>query len=85
MASVEESARELVMRMALRRDVTYLTVKTHAGSSGHKTETLLAEVLGRCTACEHALFFSHRRDAGRTGRQLAFIAPRPPTGGGPLP
>jgi copper oxidase (laccase) domain-containing protein len=37
------------------------------------------EILGRCTACEPAEFFSHRRDAGRTGRQVAFVAPRPPT------
>jgi YfiH family protein len=37
------------------------------------------DVLGRCTACERDLFFSHRRDAGRTGRQMAFIAPRAPT------
>lgn len=37
------------------------------------------EVLGRCTACEPSAFFSHRRDAGRTGRQVAFIAPRAPT------
>jgi len=29
----------------------------------------------RCTACEDASFFSHRRDAGRTGRQVGFIAP----------
>jgi copper oxidase (laccase) domain-containing protein len=36
-------------------------------------------VLGRCTACEPDAFFSHRRDAGRTGRQVAFIAPRAPT------
>ena len=43
------------------------------------------EVLGRCTACERDRFFSHRRDAGQTGRQMAFIAPRPPTRGGPLP
>jgi polyphenol oxidase len=43
------------------------------------------EVLGRCTSCEGELFFSHRRDAGRTGRQVAFIAPRAPTRGGPLP
>jgi len=34
------------------------------------------EVLGRCTACERELFFSHRRDAGRTGRQVAYVAPR---------
>jgi YfiH family protein len=36
------------------------------------------EVLGLCTACD-GRFFSHRRDAGRTGRQVAFIAPPPPT------
>jgi YfiH family protein len=35
------------------------------------------EVLGRCTACEPRLFYSHRRDAGRTGRQVGFVAPRP--------
>ncbi len=33
--------------------------------------------LARCTACEHRLFFSHRRDAGATGRQVAWIAPGP--------
>ncbi|HSN89933.1 MAG TPA: peptidoglycan editing factor PgeF [Anaeromyxobacteraceae bacterium] len=43
------------------------------------------EVLGRCTACERDLFFSHRRDAGRTGRQVAFVAPRRSSGGGTLP
>jgi YfiH family protein len=35
------------------------------------------EVLGRCTACEGDTFFSHRRDRGRTGRQVGFIAPPP--------
>ena len=43
------------------------------------------EILGRCTSCEREHWFSHRRDAGRTGRQAAFIAPRPPAAGGPLP
>jgi YfiH family protein len=43
------------------------------------------EVLGRCTSCERERFFSHRRDAGRTGRQMAFIAPRAPTRRGALP
>ncbi|HEY6005513.1 MAG TPA: laccase domain-containing protein, partial [Anaeromyxobacter sp.] len=43
------------------------------------------ETLRRCTSCERDHFFSHRRDSGRTGRQVAFIAPRPPTPGGPLP
>jgi polyphenol oxidase len=32
------------------------------------------EVLGRCTSCEDRTFFSHRRDRGVTGRQVAFIA-----------
>jgi purine-nucleoside/S-methyl-5'-thioadenosine phosphorylase / adenosine deaminase len=40
------------------------------------------EALRRCTSCERDDFFSHRRDAGRTGRQMAFIAPRAPTPGG---
>jgi len=34
------------------------------------------DVLRRCTSCERDLFFSHRRDAGRTGRQMAYIGPR---------
>jgi YfiH family protein len=42
-------------------------------------------LLGACTSCGGDLFFSHRRDAGRTGRQMAFIAPRAPTRGGTLP
>jgi polyphenol oxidase len=28
-----------------------------------------------CTACDAEAFFSHRRDRGRTGRHLAFVAP----------
>lgn len=43
------------------------------------------ELLRRCTSCEREVFFSHRRDAGRTGRQAAFIAPRLPADGGTLP
>jgi polyphenol oxidase len=33
------------------------------------------ERTGHCTACEPELFFSHRRDQGRTGRQgvIAYI------------
>jgi YfiH family protein len=42
-------------------------------------------VLGVCTSCERERFFSHRRDRGRTGRQMAFIAPRAPTRGGAVP
>jgi hypothetical protein len=51
------------------------------------------DLVGRCTACDPLRFFSHRRDAGRTGRQVAFIAPGRGasiahgrrTGEGPLP
>jgi polyphenol oxidase len=43
------------------------------------------EVVARCTRCDIGRFFSHRRDGGHTGRQVAFIAPPLPTGGGPLP
>ncbi len=32
------------------------------------------DLLGRCTACNEALFFSHRRDRGVTGRPLAVFA-----------
>jgi YfiH family protein len=38
------------------------------------------EVLARCTACDRASFFSHRRDAGQTGRMVAFVAPLPISG-----
>lgn len=43
------------------------------------------ELLGRCTACEPGRFFSHRRDAGRTGRMVGFVAPAPISGGGAVP
>jgi YfiH family protein len=33
------------------------------------------DVLARCTSCEESVFFSHRRDQGRTGRHVAFISP----------
>jgi hypothetical protein len=43
------------------------------------------EILGRCTACDRSSFFSHRRDAGRTGRMVAFAAPPPISGRGAVP
>jgi YfiH family protein len=33
------------------------------------------ETSGLCTSCEDELFFSHRRDAGRTGRQAGLVWP----------
>ena len=35
------------------------------------------EQVARCTSCDSGAFFSHRRDKGRTGRHLAFIAAGP--------
>jgi len=32
-----------------------------------------AELSGLCTSCEPGLFFSHRRDEGRTGRQAGLV------------
>lgn len=31
------------------------------------------QVSAYCTSCENQLFFSHRRDAGKTGRMMSFI------------
>jgi copper oxidase (laccase) domain-containing protein len=31
------------------------------------------ELSGICTSCEPELFFSHRRDRGRTGRQAGLV------------
>jgi YfiH family protein len=53
------------------------------GAAGVPAERV--DLLRRCTSCEAAAFFSHRRDRGRTGRQVAFIAPLDPTAGGTLP
>jgi purine-nucleoside/S-methyl-5'-thioadenosine phosphorylase / adenosine deaminase len=33
---------------------------------------------GACTSCQPAWYFSHRRDAGRTGRHWGVVAKRPP-------
>ncbi len=38
---------------------------------GIKEENIVMSSL--CTSCEEQLFFSHRRDQGKTGRMLSFI------------
>jgi polyphenol oxidase len=51
-------------------------------------EVTRVESSGLCTSCERDLFFSHRRDGGRTGRQagLAWLNPTEfPTGEMALP
>ncbi len=42
------------------------------------------EHVGGCTSCDPQRLFSHRRDRGRTGRHLAFIAPDGVTNRGPF-
>src|SRR5207248_1117522 len=43
-------------------------------SAGVRPERI--EQVAGCTSCDRAAFFSHRRDHGRTGRHLAFVATR---------
>jgi YfiH family protein len=38
------------------------------------------ESSGLCTSCEEDLFFSHRRDSGRTGRQAGLVWRHPEAG-----
>ncbi len=59
--------------------------RPHLDLSGAVRATLLAagllpeavDVQAACTACDASRFYSHRREAGVTGRHLAFIAPAP--------
>lgn len=44
-----------------------LQLETAGLQAGH------IESVSECTCCHQELFFSHRRDAGETGRQLGFI------------
>jgi YfiH family protein len=39
----------------------------------HEAGVERVESAGLCTSCEPELFFSHRRDAGRTGRQAGLV------------
>ncbi len=39
----------------------------------HEAGVERIETAGLCTSCEAELFFSHRRDAGRTGRQAGLV------------
>jgi YfiH family protein len=48
----------------LRRAVRRLLERAGVGS---------VEVSGECTSCQPELFFSHRRDGGRTGRQAGLV------------
>ncbi len=64
-----------------RVDLWLANVKTLLSAGLEHTRI---ESLGRCTSCEADLFFSHRRDGGRTGRQVGFIAPRSADPGSPF-
>lgn len=39
----------------------------------HRAGVERVETAGLCTSCESGLFFSHRRDSGRTGRQAGLV------------
>ncbi|MCP3142506.1 peptidoglycan editing factor PgeF [Pyxidicoccus xibeiensis] len=67
-AEVVESAGGAV-RLDLSRAVRLTLLR-----AGLKPEHV--DVLRACTACEPARFFSHRRDAGRTGRHLNYVVHR---------
>lgn len=62
-------AREGSVRLDLARAVR-LTLLRAGLKEGH------VDVLEDCTACDAGRFFSHRRDAGRTGRHLNFVLHR---------
>ena len=46
-------------------------------TAAESTDTEAIDVVGGCTSCHPDRFFSHRRDAGRTGRHLSWISPLP--------
>jgi YfiH family protein len=54
----------------------HLDLWTSAERALHAAGVEHVERFDRCTACEPETFFSHRRDAGRTGRQgvIAYVA-----------
>lgn len=58
--------REGSARLALARAVR-LTLQRAGLKDAH------IDVLQDCTSCDGSRFFSHRRDAGRTGRHLNFV------------
>lgn len=64
---------EVAVRM--NRGVTLdLVAAVRRSLSGAGVDEALIDVVPHCTACEEGRFFSHRRDSGRTGRHLNFIA-----------
>jgi hypothetical protein len=54
----------------------HLDLWTSAGRALRAAGVERVDRFDRCTACEPETFFSHRRDAGRTGRQgvIAYVA-----------
>ncbi|HET7484108.1 MAG TPA: polyphenol oxidase family protein [Solirubrobacterales bacterium] len=55
------------------RPVGYLDLPEVAGRLLREVGVERVEASGLCTGCERELFFSHRRDAGKTGRQAGLV------------
>ena len=62
-----------------RLDLTAVAARQLASAGVRQTNILVADY---CTACRTDLFFSHRREFGRTGRQAAAIGIRKTVDGG---
>jgi copper oxidase (laccase) domain-containing protein len=79
--AVTENRRRLALALGLEPEEVVLSLQVHGTrlvehpceesvpeADGH----VVTESAGLCTSCERELFFSHRRDHGRAGRQAGI-------------
>jgi len=78
-ADVRRAFAERFGSAALRGDAVDLAAAARAALVGHGVPEAQVAVVGRCTACAPAEFFSFRRDGAAAGRQagVVWIAGRP--------
>ncbi|MBU6413787.1 MAG: peptidoglycan editing factor PgeF [Planctomycetes bacterium] len=55
---------------------SFVDLKASLASQATAMGLVMIDTLPHCTVASPELFFSHRRDAGRTGRMMAIIGPR---------